>query len=598
MTIEIGEAGEIPDDILREHYERVENEVWEPLGRLEADGEAYDALIVPGTAADGHRNWYRESSSRGRYRPWYPAYDPVADEPFADRWDHRIVHMTINYQSVDPLDYTRRDEDGWVGGSSPTPEYADIRAMALFADVDFDSGEKQRPVDEETREQVEATLDRWAEAYADAVGGDREAVYMLDSVGGTYVFLDPWVVGHVAEWAHDALDREDRERLLDEVASRWRDYNKGIQAEIAAEISIDCFGLDGNTNKNRLYKVPLAVHKRLPGVVTPIGPMDPTFELTHVARVGGEEYDAAAAWATDFAARPDARVNGERATELVKILFPREFVEGTDESRSDEARAVAALEYWVEHGGWDNKNDDDDVAAEQSDGTTVPVVPLTTDENEPWDYIDRIDCEDVAKHLGIIDDVPSDDATRIEVNWRDSKSGNSAIVRPANFDDLQDDSGGGAANLVAWTTFGSSNSKPEKWRRDGERVRFVLNWFRRHGYEVPVVVPSEDVSPYYRMLWRAAADRGIATGAADPETMLEMCLEVRDELDDAGVLEDATPPYKALVGVAEHHDLPMDDADEGILGEKTRETARKIFDAMTVEDVLDEQDADEGGDSA
>jgi len=59
----------------------------------------------------------------------------------------------------------------------------------------------------------------------------------------------------------------------------------------------------------------------------------------------------------------------------------------------------------------------------------------------------------------------------------------------------------------------------------------------------------------------------------DSHALLLTCLHARDELG----LEDAKPPYSALVEIADRETLPFVDYKENILGERTYETARQIF---------------------
>jgi hypothetical protein len=46
-----------------------------------------------------------------------------------------------------------KDRWGWVSGR-PLPDYDDIDALTLFADVDIDADGKERPVDSHARERI------------------------------------------------------------------------------------------------------------------------------------------------------------------------------------------------------------------------------------------------------------------------------------------------------------------------------------------------------------------------------------------------------------------------------------------------------------
>lgn len=494
-------AGEIPDDAIGAHYERAAD-VYRELGTIDDDGDIFDALLVPGTSSEGIRAWYNSTNNPEHTeggdsagRPYLARADAGDISEEVLEWDHPTVFSTINYQPVDADDwipYTWDDGREWADGK-PLPEYHDIRGLALFADVDFDAEAKTRPVDEGTRGHVENALEQWVDAYADAVG-ERDLVRVLDSVGGTYVMLAPRATTAIISWAHNTLDTEDRERLIDELASRWRDFNAGVQEDVAEEIPEleGVFALDGNTNKNRLYKAPLSVHKSLPGVVTPIDIDDIRFNFTPIEDSNDELVEECREWAGEFT-RLETDDNPDKyAAQLVETLFPdieldtQEGVRGPppwkfvlrEWLQEDRAARSAAAEVSL----------NDLNVAMDANGLT-----LTDDPDAPFAAARALNVEAVAEELGIVSNsrhADRDDATRIEVNWRQSESGDSAIVRAENFADLADSSGGGAAELVAWTTLGPSNSKPAGWRRDGEKVSQVLGTLRDLGFNIPVYVPA------------------------------------------------------------------------------------------------------------
>lgn len=68
-----------------------------------------------------------------------------------------------------------------------------------------------------------------------------------------------------------------------------------------------------------------------------------------------------------------------------------------------------------------------------------------------------------------------------------------------------------------------------------------------------------------------------------PRTLARACLLARD--DYATGLEDADPPYRALVGVAEAYDLPMKDPEDGVLGRLAYETARQMYRELSAADL-------------
>lgn len=69
-----------------------------------------------------------------------------------------------------------------------------------------------------------------------------------------------------------------------------------------------------------------------------------------------------------------------------------------------------------------------------------------------------------------------------------------------------------------------------------------------------------------------------ALGGLSDEAFLRTCLYARDTL--GGYTEDMDPPYRALVGVAQKHDLPMADTEKQVLGQVTHKIARAIYDEL------------------
>jgi hypothetical protein len=103
---------------------------------------------------------------------------------------------------------------------------------------------------------------------------------------------------------------------------------------------------------------------------------------------------------------------------------------------------------------------------------------------------------------------------------------------------------------------------------------------------------AEHRSIYYdHDLQALAAANGVEGDPYDDNrALLLTCLHVRDELG----LEDAKPPYSALVEIAERETLPFLDYKERILGERTYETARQIFKNAPPSEF--DRDGDDGDD--
>jgi hypothetical protein len=491
---DISDAADIPDDALRAYYEDAAD-VWATMSTFD-DAES---LIVPGTSSSGERAWYQYDD--GQPLPDLPddvdADDAVAGRPYsarADRdeivdellsWDYRLPHLTINYQQRGLDDWGTKvfedDDNRWIGGR-PLPGYGDIDAVALFADVDFSADAKTRPVDDATRDRVETILEHWRDAYAGVVD-DRDAVGILDSVGGTYVMLRPAVTRPIAEFAAAELESAERQQLMKEIQARWRAFNTDV--DDAAD-DWDAFEQDGDTNKNRLFKAPLAVHKRLPGVVTPIDTDDVAFQFTHFDDVDAELIDDVNDWAQWFTDDVDAA--DDWAGQLIATLF--------DDADADDWRD--AIRDWADEQEQTDSTaqtqtlEDIDIDAKELAGD----IQFVSERGAVWDAIATLDCEDVASELNIIstsERAQNDDVTRIEVNWRSSDSEDSAMVGDDAFTDMDGmESKGGAANLVAYTLIGSSNQEPENWRSNADHIETVLDWFiANYADDVPVYIPEK-----------------------------------------------------------------------------------------------------------
>jgi len=490
----VEDAADIPDGALRSYYEQAAD-VWATMSTFE-DAES---LIVPGTSSSGARAWYHydddaplpdlpddvDPSDAVAGRPWSARADrdDIVDELLD--WDYRLPHLTINYQQRGLDDWATKvfDEDGsdWVD-DRPLPGYGDIDAVALFADVDFSADAKTRPVDDATRDRVETILEHWRDAYAGVVD-DRDAVAVLDSVGGTYVMLRPAATRPITEFAASALEPAERQRLMKEIQARWRAFNTDV--DDAAD-DWDAFEQDGDTNKNRLFKAPLAIHKSLPGVVTPIDVDDVAFELTHWDDVDDALIDDVNDWAQWFTDDVDAA--DDWAAQLLATLFD----DVDADSWRDDLRDWADEQEQTDTAAQTQTLEDIDIDAQELAGD----IQFVSERGAVWDAIASLDCEDVAGELGIIstsERQKDDDVTRIEVNWRQSDSSDSAMVGDDAFTDMDGmEPKGGPANLVAYTLIGSSNQEPEGWRSNPEHIETVLNWFvANYADDVPVYIPQK-----------------------------------------------------------------------------------------------------------
>lgn len=71
--------------------------------------------------------------------------------------------------------------------------------------------------------------------------------------------------------------------------------------------------------------------------------------------------------------------------------------------------------------------------------------------------------------------------------------------------------------------------------------------------------------------------------SASPRMLARACLLARDEY--ATGLDDADPPYRALIGVARAYDLSMKAPEDDVLGRLTYKTARQMYRKLSADDL-------------
>ena len=94
-------------------------------------------------------------------------------------------------------------------------------------------------------------------------------------------------------------------------------------------------------HKNRLYKAPLSLHKRLNGVVTPVDTETPRYDYTPLTAVSDALIDDVTKWVDRYTADYSDRVGA-----LVAELWP-EYAGAQDEWNT-------ALEAWLSNEGADD----------------------------------------------------------------------------------------------------------------------------------------------------------------------------------------------------------------------------------------------------
>jgi hypothetical protein len=565
-----------------DHYARVRGVLAE-LGRI--DG---------GSLATGNADktkWYVNDGGVGG--EWDGRARPVALPPDVDNLDiDRVVYASINYS---PADYYmsawnryKWSDDGrvWDGGENPMPDYADLSALAPFADVDLlDDVKAGRPGGEVPQETVADALDGYIEGFADLCGG-RGPVHALDSVGGAYVMVAPSVTAPIAE----RFEGDDRAMILEELSGRVNDHLSDVRDDVRGAVDghDDVLDPDMVTHKNRVYKAPMSLHASLDGVVTPIDTDSPAYDYTPVEAVTGEIIEKTQRWAESFTADYTDRVG-----QLVTALW-----DGTPEAWAD------TLETWVEEQRAeksppptpDAEATDSPPSAEfgrrRSDsGPSAGTVEgqRTAPVDDVYRALDELDAQEVAEKTIVHDwneSACSGKGKGFYPTWGPNSNGTANYVTHDVWHDTGADSGLGHHGTVIEMALISEHG----WNR-GE-IATGADWvkgvraLRELGFDVPLPKGNvdDDMSPYYSLdLSGIAAENGVeADPYDDNHALLKACLYAREETPEVA---DEKPPYGALIAVAEHVGLAMDDPDEQILGKTTYKVATRVFGDLEPSDV-------------
>jgi uncharacterized coiled-coil protein SlyX len=418
------------------------------------------------------------------------------------------------------FDPERGDNGEYVyADRKPAPLAEDIATVAVWGDIDLEDELKlQRPdLDEETYDIAEEAYEAYIQAFADLYGG-RDAVYMLDSVGGAYIFGAPEATLPIVRYYAD--DDDARARVLSELIDRSNDYLGEAQQRINAEIggASEVIDPDWANNINRQYKLPLSLHGDHDAVVTPVDVEDVRYrEPTSVDAVDDDLRQAVHEWCEEFTTVKYEK----RVKNLVETLWAEEY---------DERKGWAsALDEWVEAERERERREEQrrQAAAERrerrldelADEQGIEGQPITPFLQDVYDALDGIDTAEVVRHYASDEwDSGADMANKTEFNpsWRSSKSGRSCYVNHETnrFGDPGDSGGGYAVKAMALgeriLTDASQDLTGEQW---GEAVDAL----RDAGYEVPIWTPEKgshrrDGSTYDRMPFWAMRKAAVALG--------------------------------------------------------------------------------------
>ena len=511
------------DDDVVVHYGRL-HELYAELGTIGDDVLAagvtgrYGWYTNRPCALDG---WDRERRQSTLARDYGVLIDNLS-------WtENRSIHATIQYSRAERYAdswtaYRRTEEDGreWRGGESPTLDYADIEAYAPFADIDLENEYKeQRPDGDLDTELVEAAIEEYIDAFAELAGG-REHVYALDSVGGAYVMAAPTSTRPIAE--HFADDRDARERVFSELRSRLDSWLASVREDVNDAVPgvRGVFEPDLLNNKNRNYKAPMAVHKDLDGVVTPLDTEDPTYEFTHLSEADGGLIDDAAEWAAGFTDEHDAA-----AEAIVRTLWPDEYADA--ETWED------ALQAWLDEEQAEAEEQEQrqkEITAERRKRldeyeTSLTGQSITPNIEDVFDAADAVDIKTLVKrHCKEWE--PTGRSNHFNPGralWKESDSGTSCFVNESDntFTDMGDNGGTGGPRKFMALKESAINYPCES--AGGGAFWAGIEALREEGYDIPVYVPEAgaekpngetyEKTPYWALRKAAVAMRVLPESA-------------------------------------------------------------------------------------
>ncbi|MFC6823481.1 hypothetical protein [Halopelagius fulvigenes] len=489
-----------PDDRdVRVHYRRAKPAL-DALAQLGDEG-------APTGAFAGNSGWYttRPATSiedleagfdgYGRAKTLARDYSEIVTGADASTGGRSLYALT-NYTDalLDEQRFTR-GEGGkeWEGGENPLPEYADITGFAPFADIDLEGDHKERPLPDATHDAVEDALARYTAAFADLMGG-YEHVFALDSVGGAYVFGAPASTAPIAERYAD--DRDALGRIFGEYRTRLNEWLGDVADTVREDVPAveGVFDADCVNNKNRQYKAPLSIHKRIDGVVHPLDARTPTYDFVPLDDVDDGLIDDCRAWGEDFT---DTR-HADAVESVVETLWADEYDAEDVETWTD------ALDAWLTRER--EREARQDALARQrreratgDDGERETATTL----RDIYAAIDALDVERVAektivrqwtdRESGLTDRSGAGKRAFVPIWAGEVNSGN------ANYINTDRGTWVDTANGHHGTAVEMALIAEESWTRgdiaDGEDWARGVEHLRNLGFDIPEYEPADDEGP-------------------------------------------------------------------------------------------------------
>lgn len=501
---------------IRDHYRRV-TEAVEPLGAVAGN---------PTLLVNDKVGWYITRAND----------DPADDETGQYEKKRRARSFPIDYETVveDHVDRTlyalssyKRPQafERWEAATfndeneqydykneKPTPQTEDLVAISAWGDMDLaDDLKAQRPsLDDETYAVAEAAYDAYIDAFADLYGG-RDAVYMLDSVGGGYIFGASEATLPIARHFQD--DDDARARVFDAFIERSNKYLEAAEKRINDEIerANDVVHPDWANNLNRQYKMPLSLHGDHDCVVTPVDVEDVEYrEPVGIEAVDESLLNDVQAWCESLTAVEYE----DRVAAIVATLWPDEFEDCEDWK--------TALEMWIQAERENERAEQqrreqarkrreerlEELGGGLEDTLLTPLV------EDVYNALDRLSIETVAEQT-IVHQWTDADSSKTDNSgsgkrafipvWRPSSNGTACYIDEKGI--WNDTKEGTYGSVVEAALIGTSNRRPTDGTASGRDWIEGVDALRELGFEVPLWLPEagsqrHDGDEYEKMpLW-------------------------------------------------------------------------------------------------
>lgn len=479
-------------DVASSYYDRFASDidaVYRELGSID------DELFCPANA--DYQKWYRtRPGAGGEWDGTARGLVFAREFRLIKQMNPRFIHATTGYAPREwYMDawtrYKHVDDDSggskkWDGPAgmdqdkrNPLPNYTDYAAYAPFVDIDLiDSELKQRRADGDLdTAPIEAAVSETIDHFAELADRRREAVHILDSVGGVYVLASPTITRPICQ----TVDGHDRKLLVEDLTDRINDWLRRVEQDVFDTVpeAADLIKFDIVNHKSRAYKAPLSLHADLDAVVTPIDPDDVRYEYTPVETVDDALIDASMDWASQFTAD-----HTDAVAAVVRTLWP-EYVEDADgwrdalQNRLDDLTAKREA----------HRRNDEIRTPTTRDGTPTGVdlddLDVTDDIDVIHAAVESIDMFDLAEQLVVEwETAGGRSKPRFAAPWyTNHNSGQACYVIDADrFYDTVAEAGGGPLQFIA-AEQGIINEPGEKIT--GDDYWRAVEALRNEDYHIP-----------------------------------------------------------------------------------------------------------------